>query len=164
MFTIRAAAPIRFTLSIRVPSWVKGSAGLSINGEKQALDIRPDTWLKVDRDWHDGDKLIFDFPYALAFSPVDAINSNIVALTYGPLALVSDEMTLLVGDVNRPEDWLKPVEGSFATFDTLPGHAGKQLFLTRRFSPYYQIGPMTWYFMYNRIYPDLESIPRRPWN
>ena len=41
---------------------------------------------------------------------------------------------------------------------------GKQLFLTRRFSPYYQIGPMTWYFMYNRIYPDVDSIPRRPWN
>jgi hypothetical protein len=39
-------------------------------------------------------------------------------------------------------------------FQTDPGHAGAYDFITREFVPYYKVGEMEWYYMYNRIFHD----------
>ena len=69
-------------------------------------------------------------------------------------------MTVLVGDREHPETWFEPVEGEDNTFRTLPGHSGIYPQVCRTFRPYYTIGVMKWYYMYNRIYPDLETLDR----
>ena len=45
-------------------------------------------------------------------------------------------------------------------FETLPGHSGIYSHICRRFYPYWQIGLMKWYYMYNRLYPDMEALDR----
>lgn len=148
---IHADAPAQFALHLRVPSWAAGESALYVNEQRQDTAIMPDTWLTLDRVWHEGDTVRLELPYALAFKPVDEAHPDIVALTYGPLVLVSTEMTILQGDVNNPADWIFPVDGEFATFQTAPGHAGPHTFLQRIFVPYYRVGAMQWYYMYNRI-------------
>ena len=99
-------------------------------------------------------------PYTLKFKAVDPEHPNAVALCYGPLVLCCDEMTVLVGDREHPETWFEPVEGEDNTFRTLPGHSGIYPQICRTFKPYYTVGLMKWYYMYNRIYPDLETLDR----
>lgn len=62
--------------------------------------------------------------------------------------------------MDHPEDWIVPVPGEQNVFETLPGHAGIYEFVTRRFRPYWTIGTMQWYYMYNRIYPTLEDLDK----
>ena len=163
VFTLQTEKPIAFALKVRVPSWITADARVYVNDTRQEMALMPDTWLTLDGVWQDGDTVRMVFPYALSIKPVDSANENIVALAYGPVVLACDEMTLLIGDKDRPEEWIKPVPNTFATFVTLPGHAGRQKSITRRFRPYYQIGAMEWYFMYCRIYKDAASIPHKPW-
>ena len=163
VFTLQTENPVAFALKVRVPSWITGDACVYVNDTRQEMALMPDTWLTLDGVWQDGDTVRMVFPYALSIKPVDSANENIVALAYGPVVLACDEMTLLIGDKDRLEEWIKPVPNTFATFETLPGHAGRQKSITRRFRPYYQIDAMEWYFMYCRIYPDAASIPHKPW-
>ncbi|WP_335439809.1 hypothetical protein [Neobacillus drentensis] len=53
--------------------------------------------------------------------------------------------------MNQPSEWIHPVEDKPLTFITDPGHVSGYDFLTRTFTPYYKLGEMEWYYMYNRI-------------
>ncbi len=159
-FTLHAAAPVRFRLRIRVPHWADGENTVRVNGEVQFSSALPDTWLTLDRTWRDGDRVEADFPYRLRFSQVDPQHRDVCALMWGPVAMCCDEMTVLVGDRDHPGDWIHPVEGMENVFETLPGHSGIYSHICRRFYPYWQIGLMKWYYMYNRLYPDMETLDR----
>lgn len=154
---VDADRTVRFSLRLRVPAWANGGNEVWVNEERLSLPCVPNTWLTIDREWRRGDLVRVEFPFSLKFKPVDSKHPDIVALTYGPLVLASTEMTLLEGDRERPEDFIKLVAGEFATFETLPGHAGPNGFLTRRFVPYYAIGEMSWYYLYNKI-SHLEAM------
>ena len=158
--TLRMEAPTRLRVRLRVPAWADGDNAVSLNGEALDVPCRPNTWLSLERNFNDGDTLYISMAARLRFTPVDPQHPNLVALSYGPLVLACDEMTVLVGDVERPEDWIVPVPGEDNVFETLPGHAGIYEFVTRRFRPYWTIGTMQWYYMYNRIYPTMEDLDR----
>lgn len=157
-FTIKTEKPVSLALHFRVPSWATGENSIAINGIPEETDIIPNNWAVVHGTWNDGDTIELEFPYSLYFRPVDKYNPDIVALNYGPLVLVSTEMTVLVGDVNHPEEWIHPVPGEELTFETAPGHTGRYDFVTRKFVPYYKVGPMEWYYMYNRIFDSYDKI------
>ena len=158
--TVHADGPVHLRLRVRVPAWADGANTVFLNGEALSVACAPNTWLTVERTFVDGDVLLISLPCRLRFTPADPEHPDLVALSYGPLALACDEMTVLVGDVDRPEDWIKPVPGEENVFETLPGHAGIYDFVTRRFRPYWQIGQMQWYYMYNRIYADMDDLDR----
>jgi DUF1680 family protein len=145
---------VAFRLSLRVPSWATADNSLSLNGTRLELEMTPNQWVCVERTWKDGDILTVDFPYTLRFEAVDANSADIVALSYGPLVLATDRMTRFIGDAARPEEWIRPVEGEPFAFVTDRGHVAGYDFLTRKFTPYYKIGAMKWYYMYNRIKPE----------
>ena len=159
-FRVRVSKPVSFTLRVRIPSWASGPNQVRLNGELLSLPARPNTWLTLERTWKDGDEIRLSLPYSLRFVPVDAQHPNAVALLYGPLVLCCDEMTVLVGDQAHPETWIQPVPGEENTFRTLPGHSGAYHQICRTFRPYYTVGLMSWYYMYNRIYPDMETLDR----
>jgi hypothetical protein len=144
-------------IKLRVPHWAMNNNSVRINGQKIDVDIKPDTWLVLDRRWGPDDLIEIEYPFSLRFNEVDDEHPDLVALTYGPLAMVCDEMTLLVGDRNRPETWIKPVDGKLLTFRTLPGHSGEPSFTSRTFVPYYLYPDDKWYFMYHNIYRDKEE-------
>ncbi len=157
-FTIRTGAPVRFALRVRVPAWADGENEALVNGKLQDVAIHPDTWMTLERTWQDGDELVLTLPYVLRFQTVDASHPRLMALCYGPLVLVCNEMTVLVGDTEHPEEWIKPVAGEENVFETLPGHSGYYHFICRRITPYYRVGLMEWYYMYNYTYPDMEAL------
>ena len=82
---------------------------------------------------------------------MDKKHSDIAALRYGPFVLAAESMTLLKGDVNNPDTWIRPAADEYCVFETDPGHAGGYESIKRRFKPYYSIPEMEWYYMYNRI-------------
>lgn len=160
VFRIHSAEPVRFDLRIRIPAWAVNGNQVTVNGEAVETALEPNTWMSLSRTWQEGDEVTLSLPYALRFVPVDPQHPNLVALCYGPLVLACDEMTVLVGDASKPEEWIKPVPGEENVFETLPGHSGIYTHICRRFRPYYTIGVMQWYYMYNRIYPDMETLDR----
>ncbi|MBQ9252763.1 MAG: glycoside hydrolase family 127 protein [Clostridia bacterium] len=160
-FRLRSPSPVHFTLRIRVPSWATESNQVRVNGEALDLPLVPNTWLTLDRLWKDGDEVVLSLPYRLRFQAVDPQHPNVVALCYGPLTLACEEMTVLVGDQAHPENWILPVEGEQNVFRTLPGHSGFYPQICRTFRPYYTIGLMKWYYLYNRIYPDMQTLDRQ---
>lgn len=160
-FTVRSDTPVRFQLRVRIPAWANCGNRVTVNGEALDIAIIPDTWMTVEREWRNDDEIELTLPYKLSFKPVDARHADVVALCYGPLVLVCEEMTVLVGDVDRPEEWIKRVEGEDNVFETMPGHSGIYDFICRRFVPYYQVGLMQWYYMYNRIFPDMETLDKQ---
>lgn len=157
-FRIHVQKSVNFVLRVRVPSWAVNNNTLTINGKDMQLSMEPNTWLTIEREWHDGDEVIFTMPYRLSFKAVDPQHLNVVALCYGPLVLCCDEMTVLVGDKDHPEKWFHPVEGKENTFRTLPGHSGFYHHVCRTFKPYYTVPLMQWYYVYNRIYPDMATL------
>ena len=156
--TVHCGQPTAFALRIRVPAWAKNGNTVKVNGEVLDVPCEPSTWLTIKREWQDGDEVQVDLPYALSFKAVDPQHPDLVALMWGPMVLACDEMTILVGDREHPEEWIKPVEGEENVFETLPGHSGVYDFICRTFRPYYEIGLMQWYYMYHYIYPDMEAV------
>ncbi|WP_342423878.1 beta-L-arabinofuranosidase domain-containing protein [Paenibacillus sp. FSL E2-0178] len=142
-----------FGLKLRIPAWATGLNSLKINGEEVETAVVPGEWASVRREWNDGDIVEIDFPFPLYFRAVDAANPGIAALSYGPLVLVADKMTRFIGDTADPSGWIHPAEGQPYTFETDKGHVAGYSHLTRSFQPYYRIGEMQWYYMYNEIQP-----------
>jgi len=150
-FLIRVDKEIEFNFNFRVPSWVKREVVIKINGQDIKIDIKPNEWGVIKRRWKNNDVITIHIPFDLYFRPVDKYNSDIVALLYGPIVLVTDEITEFIGDIENPERWIHHIDGKKMCFETDKGHIAGYNFLTRIFVPFYKVGPMKWYFMYNRI-------------
>ena len=160
-FELRLKKTASFPIRFRVPQWADGKNTVTVNGRPVEADIVPDEWLVLDREWNDGDVIAVDYEFRLYFKPVDQYRPNLAALMYGPIVLVSTEMTLLEGDINDPASWILPVKGEEMTFRTLPGHTGALPNICRTFVPYYSYPEDKWYFMYHRIYGPGELVPYR---
>ncbi len=153
-FVISCREARSFPIRFRVPAWAAGTNSVCINGERQTeRKPEPNTWLEIDRRWENGDCVELSFEFLLRFAPVDAYAPEIAALCYGPLTLVCNKMTVFEGDIERPQDWIEPVQkdGYSFAFRTKPGHVVPFPHLTREFYPYYEVPQMEWYYMYNRV-------------
>lgn len=159
-FIVHTDRPVRFALRVRIPSLAVNANRVTVNGMENETKAVPNTWMTVTREWQDGDTVTIELPYALSFKSVDAQHPEIVAFCYGPLVLCCNEMTVLVGARDHPEKWLLPVEGEENTFRTLPGHSGFYSHICRTFKPYFTVPLMQWYYMYNKLYPDMETLDR----
>jgi DUF1680 family protein len=72
-----------------------------VNGEPVSIDIKPLSYVKLDRKWKDGDKIELTFDYKFYVKTM-ADNQNILALFYGPvlLAFETDKELFLKGNIN----------------------------------------------------------------
>jgi hypothetical protein len=69
-------------------------------------------------------------------------------------------MTVLVGDMAHPEEWIRPVPGEEMTFRTERGHTGVYPFICRTFVPYFSYPENQWYFMYSSVFESNEELAR----
>ena len=97
-------------ISLRVPSWVKGEAQLTLNGEP----IRPEggngaagTFVTLERDWSDGDTIGILMKKTIWLDRL-AGDDSLAAFTYGPEVLVglTDEERVIRLDPANPEKTL----------------------------------------------------------
>jgi len=86
--TIRGVggAPGRFALKVRIPYWATRGGSVRINGKALEAFAAPSSYLVLDREWKDGDKVEVTMPMSLHLHamPDDA---SIAAVMYGPVVL-----------------------------------------------------------------------------
>lgn len=59
---VSPAAPLRFPLRLRIPSWAAGTEIL-VNGQRQP-ELTPGTFVRIQREWHPNDRVEIRFPMA----------------------------------------------------------------------------------------------------
>ena len=80
----------KFDVHVRVPGWATGGFLVKINGEEQKLNARPGSYLKISRNWKDGDVIELKMPFQFHLDPV-MDQQNIASLFYGPVLLAAQE-------------------------------------------------------------------------
>jgi uncharacterized protein len=141
---IGVSQPTEFKLVLRVPWWATRGSSVSLNGSAWSggTPAKPGTWLTMSRTWQDGDSVELTMPMSLTVQPIND-EPNLAAIMYGPLVLAGlvepDVLQpgcpapVLTGDMQHPENWLKPVPGKPLTFRT----TGQPVDLT--FVPIHQV-------------------------
>ncbi|RXK86066.1 beta-L-arabinofuranosidase domain-containing protein [Filimonas effusa] len=99
----------KFDLYVRVPGWATKGFFVKINGAEQKLHAKPGTYLKISRNWKDGDTIELKMPFQFHLDPV-MDQQNIASLFYGPILLAAQEpeartewrkITLDAGDLSK---------------------------------------------------------------
>ena len=87
-FKVTTSHPSQFALNFRIPTWAKAPS-ISVNGRSPHQEITPGTFASIQRQWHTGDLVELHLPMITRLEPIDAQHPNIVALAFGPLALLA---------------------------------------------------------------------------
>jgi len=82
-FTLKTEQSVTFPLYLRVPGWCKG-ASVKLNGKNLRVNATNGTYIRLEREWNDGDQLILTLPMAL-WLRVWQVNQNSASVNYGPL-------------------------------------------------------------------------------
>jgi DUF1680 family protein len=107
MVTVRAEVPAEFTLRLRVPWWVQGSALIRVN-DSPGIQADPGEFATLRRAWRD-DTIRIELPSGLHAEPLPD-RPDTVAFMDGPVVLAglcADERGLS-GNAARPEEILWP--------------------------------------------------------
>ena len=99
-FTVSSENNPSFQINLFIPSWAK-RAEVFINGEKQNIAITPESYIELDREWQDNDKikLVFNYDFYIKSMPD---NRNEFAIFYGATLLAFEDPSELIlkGDTN----------------------------------------------------------------
>ncbi|PRD57512.1 hypothetical protein C5749_08880 [Sphingobacterium gobiense] len=80
----------KFDLNVRVPGWATKGFFVMINGKEQKLVSTPGSYLKISREWKDGDIIELKMPFQFHLDPV-MDQQNLASLFYGPILLAAQE-------------------------------------------------------------------------
>ncbi len=143
-FTVQSAKEASFTISVRIPGWAQ-VATFSLNGGPLQATTSPGTWAKIERTWQPGDQLTVQIPMELRTVAIDPQHSHRVAIMYGPVVLVADQIPSPLPSAADPSAWLgagdKPLEFR-STGQTIS-----------TFQPFYRLGYASSYLMYMDLLP-----------
>ena len=81
--TISAARPVKFPLYLRIPRWCSG-ASVKINGKSIRLKAKPLSYVVLEREWKEGDRVTLRLPMQISLHKWEK-NNNAVSVDYGPL-------------------------------------------------------------------------------
>lgn len=84
-FTLHMSENVNFPFYMRVPGWCK-EASVNINGVAIGVDATPESFIRIEREWADGDKITLNLPMELT-SRIWEVNQNSMSVNYGPLTL-----------------------------------------------------------------------------
>jgi hypothetical protein len=77
-----------FPIALRIPAWAGPATRVQINGRATPNTTpRPGTWLTIDREWRNNDRIELTFDMPLRLIPLDPQHPDLVALATGPLVL-----------------------------------------------------------------------------
>ncbi len=79
-----------FPIALRIPAWAGPATRALVNGRTApGLAPHPGTWLIMDREWRNGDRIELTLDMPLRLIPLDAQHPDLVALAHGPVALLA---------------------------------------------------------------------------
>ena len=93
-FIVSAKNKSAFVLKLLVPSWAK-KADVYINNEKQNIDIVPNSYISLNREWKNNDKIRLVFHYDFYIKPMPD-DKNVIAIFYGPVLLAFETGSELI--------------------------------------------------------------------
>ncbi|MGQ8338942.1 beta-L-arabinofuranosidase domain-containing protein [Sunxiuqinia sp. A32] len=82
-FALSTSENVEFPLYLRIPGWCEG-ASVKVNGKAVAVKSVAGSYIKLDKEWVDGDQLTLNLPMDLS-TRTWAVNQNSVSVDYGPL-------------------------------------------------------------------------------
>lgn len=91
VFTVSADRPVATTINLRYPSW-SGRAVVRINGRKTGISAKPGSYITLNRQWKDGDRIELVLPRELRIERTPD-NPDKGALVYGPVVLAGEAGT-----------------------------------------------------------------------
>jgi len=94
--TFHCEQSVKLALKIRYPSWAK-DVSISVNGEAQTVESSAGSYVTIEREWSDGDRIDVQLPMSLYLEALPD-DSNKVAVLYGPIVLAG-----ALGTQNMPE-------------------------------------------------------------
>jgi hypothetical protein len=137
---VEAAAPIEFTIYVRIPGWLRSPAELAVNGKPLSVEAQPGSFAVIRRRWQTHDVVQIKLPFPLRLEPIDGEHPNTVAVMWGPLMLVALDSPLEIPrpSVSVSSQGLKPAANAPMSFE-LPRAPG-----TQRFVPFYRVQDETY--------------------
>ena len=137
---VHSAAPIEFTVYVRVPGWLRSPAQFAVNGKPLSLDAQPGGFAAIHRRWQTNDAIQVQIPFSLRLEPIDEEHPKTVALMWGPLMLVAVDPPLEIARKSVPlsSEGLKPATRSPISFELTRATE------TLRFVPFYQVQDETY--------------------
>jgi hypothetical protein len=96
-------APVQLALKIRWPAWAE-KISVRVNGAKQKISGAPGSYVSLDREWQNGDRVEIEMPMKLHTEPLPGA-SNIVAVLYGPIVLAGNLGTNGMPDPYAKDQW-----------------------------------------------------------
>ena len=85
LITLHPDEPVDFPLYLRIPAWA-AEASVSINGEQQPVADAAGRYVRIQRQWAEGDVVSLTLPMTVR-STIWQQNKSSVSVYYGPLAL-----------------------------------------------------------------------------
>lgn len=82
-FTMNMKKTISFPFYLRIPQWCD-AATVAINGQPVQAPANPESYIRIEREWKDGDQITLSLPMNLSIRTWQA-NQNSVSVNYGPL-------------------------------------------------------------------------------
>ena len=77
-----------FPIALRIPAWAGPATRALVNGRSApGLTPHPGTWLVMDREWRNADRIELTLDMPLRLVPLDPNHPDMVALMRGPVAL-----------------------------------------------------------------------------
>lgn len=96
-FEVITDSPKQFALKLRIPSWVRGVASVTVNGKASEVSADAGSYLVLQRNWRRGDRVELNLPMAL-YTEAMPDDPSIRAFLYGPLVLATRLDTAKVPD------------------------------------------------------------------
>lgn len=93
-FTVSVKKKTDVILNLFIPSWAHKSE-IYVNDEKQAIKITPNSYISLNRQWNNNDKIKLVFEYEFWIKPMSD-DKNVFALFYGPTLLAFDSESEII--------------------------------------------------------------------
>ena len=121
VITVHTEETVRFELNLRIPDWITGAAKVFVKDELVAETENTDDFIKIDRAWNEGDRVVVILPIGLKFIPLPD-DETMGAYRYGAdvLAGITEAERILKLETETPEEELSMDTerqwGDFRTF------------------------------------------------
>ena len=99
--TLAMESSVAFPMYMRIPSWCK-DAKVKVNGREMQDVAEAGKYLKIERQWEDGDEIVITLPMELSVRRWQ-VNKNSASINYGPITF-SLEIDEVVTDANGPQN------------------------------------------------------------
>ncbi len=166
--TLSCKEPRTFTMQIRHPGWACDGVVVKVNGVVEKASWQPASFIKLNREWKDGDQVDIEIPMKLRKESMPD-NPNRIAIFYGPVLLVAelgqadDSSQVRAGfvPVLKLEEnealckWIEPVEGKTLTFKTKGVGYPRDVELI----PFFRLhGSENYYTVYLDVYTEKQFL------